>query len=95
MLSEACGLPVDNVVLVEVLESQENLAPVKLGSVFAKALVLLDMHHQIASLHVFHDKVETSICLEAGVQRRQEGMALLVGHLVDSLFRTSTRVIKE
>ena len=80
---------------MEVLEGQENLASVKLGSVFAKALVLLDVHHQIASLHILHDKVETSVRLEAGVQCRQEGMALFVGHLVNSLFRTSTGIMNE
>jgi len=77
---------------MEVLKSQKHLASIKFGSVLAKALVFLDVHHQIASANVFHDKVQTSVGLEARVKSRQEGMALLACNLIDSLFRPRTKL---
>jgi hypothetical protein len=84
------GLPVNNIVLVKVLESQENLTSIELGSLLTESFVLLNVHHQIASLHILHDEIEACVRLEARVERRQEWMALFVRNLIYSLFRAST-----
>lgn len=87
-------LPIDNVVLVKVLQGQKNLAAIKLGAVVSEALVLLNVHHQVSSTDILHHKVEASVCLEARVERRQEWMAFLVGHLVYSLLGSCTMLKK-
>lgn len=75
---------------MKVLQGQKHLTAIKFGAVISKALVLLNVHHQVASTYVLHHKVEASVRLEARVQRRQERMAFLVCHLVYSLFRSRT-----
>jgi hypothetical protein len=75
---------------MEVLKSQQDFTSIELGAALSKASVLLDVHHQIASSDVFHDKVKTSVGLEGRMQGCQERMAFLVGHLENSLFRLGT-----
>lgn len=84
------NLPIDNVVLVEVLERQQDLTSIELGAALSEASVLLDVHHQIASSNILHHKVKTSACLEGRMQGCQERVALLVGHLENSLLRLGT-----
>lgn len=58
-------LPVYNIVLVKVLQSQQDLAAVKLCAMFTKSLVFLDVHHQITSSDVLHHEIQSGIGLKA------------------------------
>jgi hypothetical protein len=48
------------------------------------------MQHQITTTNIVHYKVNTGLCLEAGMQTDQERMTLSVGSLENSLFRACT-----
>lgn len=87
-------LPVHNVVLVEVLQCQQNFTAVEFGTTLAETLVILDVHHQISSTNVLHHKVDASVRLEARVQSSEEGVAIFVGHLEDSLLGPSTMIVE-
>jgi len=59
--------PVNDSVRMEVFKCEEDFRCVELGLPQRK-LFALDVQHQIASTDVFHDKVYTSLRLEAGVK---------------------------
>lgn len=56
--------PVDNVIRVQVLESQQDLGSVELG-LPKRELLPLDVEHEISTTNIFHDEVDASLCLEA------------------------------
>lgn len=66
---------VDDALLVEVLQSEQNLSSVELGS-FRRELLFLDVQHQVTTADVLHDKVNACLGLEARMQTEEEGMAL-------------------
>ena len=70
--------PVDDALLVEVLERQQHLGGVELGAPRRK-LLALDVQHEVAAADVLHDKVHARLRLETRVQPEQERMALARG----------------
>lgn len=67
--------PVDDAVLVEVLERKQDLGRVELGTPRGE-LLALDVQHQVAARHVLHHKVDARLGLEARMQAEQEGVTL-------------------
>lgn len=67
-------IPVDDTLLVEVLEGKEYLCSIELGTAWSE-LLALNMQHQVAAANVFHHKVYTRLGLEARVQAEEERMS--------------------
>ena len=53
---------------MEELERKKYLGSIELGTVQVE-LLALDMQHQVTASHVFHNKVDARLCLEARVQQ--------------------------
>lgn len=56
-----------------------------LGSLGSK-LTSLNVQHEITTANVLHDEIHSRLCLETGVQIKQEGMPLLISNQEYSLF---------
>jgi hypothetical protein len=54
-----------------------------------RELLALNVQHQVSTRNVLHDKVDTSLCLEARVQAKKERVAFTRGREEDSLLRAS------
>lgn len=92
-------------VFVEILECKTNLGSVEpvpclvwfdkftglylLGTLCTK-LTSLDVQHQISTTNIFHDKVDSRLRLETGMQIQQEWMTLLVRNQEHPLFGSRT-----
>lgn len=78
--------PVDDAVLVKVLEGEEDFGGVELGAPRGE-LFPLDMKHKISTRDVLHDKVDPGLGLEARVKAQEERMPLAGGGEEDALLR--------
>lgn len=79
-------ISVDDALRVEVLQGEQDLASVEFRLSQSK-LLLLDVQHEISTRNVFHDEVDPSFGLEAGVESEQEWVSLLGGSLEDPFLR--------
>lgn len=71
-------ITIDDIIVVEIFQSQANFSGVELGPPQAE-LIALNMKHEVTTTDVFHHEVNTGFSLEAGMEIRQEWMPLLVG----------------
>jgi hypothetical protein len=52
------GVPVDDALVVEVLEADDDLGAVELDALGREGLLLLEVEEQLAAVHIVHHKVE-------------------------------------
>ena len=84
------NVPIDDPVLMEILQRKQHLRSIELG-LTKRELLPLDMQHQISSTHVLHDKVDTSLGLEARMQPEQERMTFPRRRQENTLLRSSAK----
>ena len=58
-------IPVDDVVVVQIFETQKNAANKKLDDMFWKGLVFANLEAQITSWHVVHYQIQVASVLES------------------------------
>ena len=78
--------PVDDLVLVEVLEAEDDAGGVEDGARLGEG-VRVDVHHQVPAGRVLHHEAHVRVRLEAGEHVDEERMPHGVGHLEDPLLR--------
>lgn len=64
--------PVDDSMFVQKLKRQRHLRCVEPGSRLVELTRPLYLEHQVATVHKVHDKEQSVVCLEAGVQSCEE-----------------------
>ena len=77
-------LPVDDLVLVEVLQAEDDTGRIENGPGLAED-VGVDVHHEVAAGGVLHDEADVGVRLEAGEHVDEEGVPHRVGHFEDPL----------
>lgn len=82
-------LPVDNFILVQILESEEDTGGVKDCPRLAKDLIV-NVHHEVTTTGVLHHKANVLGRLKAGKEIDQKRVAHLGGRLKDALLREQT-----
>ena len=78
-------LPVDDLVLVEVLQAEDDTGRVEDGPGLRED-VGVDVHHEVAAGGVLHNEADVGVRLEAGEHVDEEGVPHRVGHFEDPLF---------
>lgn len=78
--------PIDDAILVKVLECKQHFGGVELSPPRCK-LFALDVEHEVSARDVLHDKVDASLGLETRVQSEEERMSLACSSEEDPLLR--------
>lgn len=65
--------PIDNVILVQMLQGQYQLCNVKLGSLLSKPRLSLQVPEQFAAALEIGDQIEIGVCLETKLEADEEG----------------------
>ena len=70
--SRAQDLPVDNIILVQMLKGENNLGRVEPSSILGESSLLLQVMEELSSALVVHDEIEVSLGLEGEFETEEE-----------------------
>lgn len=79
-------LPVDDLVLVQVLQAEDDASGVEDGSGLREDIGV-DVHHEVPAGRVLHHEADVTVRLEARKHVDEERVTHGVGHFEDALLR--------